>query len=208
METETKKWWCSPTRVSNYRALTGKILVFLTGGRINRFDCINYTLTALMKWDLTTRWRRIKVLCSRSLTTYWPTPKEIEGNGGGGGELETYQLLSTNKAAQRSPFLAVYEPGSGGLVLNSAWRSSISFSNWPPVKEKKDVLWVDKRTEVVNNFDVYNVLSSRLCIHDCEIVSSKLNPLNPNIKIEIINGCSFKSSGEKLTKHRFHPLWS
>lgn len=35
-------------------------------------------------------------------------------------KLETYQLLSTNKAAQRSPFLAVYEPGSGGLVLNSA----------------------------------------------------------------------------------------
>ena len=57
--------------------------------------------------------------------------------GGGGGELETYQLLSTNKAAQRSPFLAVYEPGNGGLVLNSAWRSSISFSNWPPGKEKK-----------------------------------------------------------------------
>ena len=41
-------------------------------------------------------------------------------DGGWGGELETYQLLSTNKAAQRSPFLAVYEPGSGGLVLNSA----------------------------------------------------------------------------------------
>ena len=28
METETKKWSPSPTRVSNYRALTGKILVF------------------------------------------------------------------------------------------------------------------------------------------------------------------------------------
>ena len=55
METETKKWSPSPTRVSNYRALTGKILVFLTGGRINRFDCTKYTFTALMKWDLTTR---------------------------------------------------------------------------------------------------------------------------------------------------------
>ena len=29
METETKKWSRSPTRVANYRALTGKILVFL-----------------------------------------------------------------------------------------------------------------------------------------------------------------------------------
>ena len=28
METETKKWSRSPTRVANYRALTGKILVF------------------------------------------------------------------------------------------------------------------------------------------------------------------------------------
>ena len=64
----------------------------------------------------------------------------------------------------------------------------------------------DKRREVVNNFDVYNFLSSRFCIHDCEIVSSKFNPLNPNTKIKIINCCSYKSSGEKLTKHRFHPL--
>lgn len=31
----------------------------------------------------------------------------------------TYQLLSTNKAAHKSPFLAVYEPGNGGLVLSS-----------------------------------------------------------------------------------------
>lgn len=44
----------------------------------------------------------------------------------------TYQLLSTNKAAHKSPFLAVYDPGNGGLVLSSLWRSSISFSSWPP----------------------------------------------------------------------------
>ena len=31
----------------------------------------------------------------------------------------TYQLLSTNKAAHKSPFLAVYEPGRGGLLLSS-----------------------------------------------------------------------------------------
>ena len=31
----------------------------------------------------------------------------------------TYQLLSTNKAAHKSPFLAVYEPGNGGLLLSS-----------------------------------------------------------------------------------------
>ena len=55
MKTETKKRSRSPTMVANYRALTGKILVFLTGGRINRFDCINYIFTALIKWDLTTR---------------------------------------------------------------------------------------------------------------------------------------------------------
>lgn len=44
----------------------------------------------------------------------------------------TYQLLSTNKAAHKSPFLAVYEPGRGGLLLSSLWRSSMSFSSWPP----------------------------------------------------------------------------
>ena len=140
MEIGTKKWSREPTRVSNHTALTGKILVFLN--RWSHKQVWLYKLYLLLWWSRT--WQPDKgkssVLYSRSSTTYWPTPKEIKGGGvkgGGGGELDTYQLLSTNKAAQRSPFLAVYEPGSGGLLLNSVWRSSISFSNWPPGNEKK-----------------------------------------------------------------------
>ena len=43
-----------------------------------------------------------------------------------------HQLSSTNLAAQRSPFLGVYDPGNGGLLLSSVCRSVISCSSCGP----------------------------------------------------------------------------